>query len=83
MQQVDLNSLPNSSGWQVVHDADDQLFRIENARGRKLPGKFTGRLMAEKKLYDYLQEMAEKNIETAQKPRGRKKNVDASTEATA
>ena len=73
VQQVDLNEFPNSSGWHVIHDPNNMVYKIKSENGNVQAGVFTQRVFAEKHLYDYLKKMSEPT-----KPVGRpKKNVNS------
>jgi hypothetical protein len=54
MQERDFSKVPNSTGWEVVHDPDTSMYYLKNTNGNRRPGVYTMRVMAEKALYDYL-----------------------------
>lgn len=54
MQQTDVTQYPNSSGWRVVQDAETNLYKIVNQRGRVLQGVYTSRNFANRDLATYL-----------------------------
>lgn len=79
MDMTDIDQYPNTSGWEVKHDSNDNLFYVENMRGQRLPeGKFTTRVLAHAALVSYLEKMKA----TAGPGRGKKKEVNANEEVS-
>ena len=55
MQNVDVTTFTNSSGWHVTHNPDTMQYEIKaESNGTKRPGSWTHRRFAEKALHDYL-----------------------------
>lgn len=54
MQTVDLTIFPNTPGWQVIHDGNNNMYYIENENGNRKNGTWTVRRFAEKALFDML-----------------------------
>tara|TARA_R110000824_G_scaffold75809_1_gene192181 strand:+ start:434 stop:658 length:225 start_codon:yes stop_codon:yes gene_type:complete len=69
VQPVNLAEFPNSSGWHVVHDPNNMVYKVKSSSGNVQSGVFTQRVFAEKHLYDYLKKMS-----APPKPVGRPKN---------
>lgn len=78
MDMTGIDHYPNTSGWEVKHDANDNLYYVENAKGQKLPGKYTTRVLAHAELVGYLETLKA----TAGPGRGKKK-VDGNEEVSA
>ena len=55
MSMIDIEEeFPNSAGWEVIHDANDQLFYIVAKNGRRQEGSYTTRIFATVALKAYL-----------------------------
>lgn len=77
MQHVDLTEFTNSSGWHIIHDSETFMYRIKAANGVTKPGSWTNKRMAEKALFDYLDEAQKHNERIGAKPsrRNAKKHI--------
>ncbi len=58
MQPVDLTKFPNGSGWHVIHDPNNMVYKIKSEKGQVKNQVYTQRRFAEKALYDYLEEVS-------------------------
>jgi hypothetical protein len=54
MQNIDLEQFPNTSGWHIEHERDSQMYFIKSEKGRRMTGRWTTRIFAEKYLFNYL-----------------------------
>lgn len=70
MQDYDISKFPNSSGWFVKHNADDQLWDIVSAKGHKMVSRFTAHKIASQYLYTYLQDLYNKDLRKQAKLQG-------------
>ena len=67
MQEYNISEIPNSTNWRVVHDGENNLFYIKNDNGNGLPGVFTKRVFADRKLYVYLLDLNQHKVKTKNK----------------
>ncbi len=74
MQKLELDQYPNSSGWQIVHLINDQLYEIQNKHGTPLRiGCFTNRRFAEQQLAKYLEKINAVQVEIVEKKSRKRK----------
>ena len=71
MQTVDLTKFTNSQGWVVIHNPETFMYEIKAANGKKKPGCWTNKRMAEYVLYQHLDDVQKHNDKI------RKKSVPA------
>lgn len=54
MQPVDLSTYPNTAGWFIKHNPENQLYELRSHKGGRLAGAYTTRNAAELALAKYL-----------------------------
>lgn len=69
MQKLDFDKFSNTAGWRVIHDPDNNMYKIKSEKGHELRGVYTARRLAEVALYNYL----DKITKEAQKQQEKKK----------
>jgi len=72
MQNIDITAFTNSSGWHVIHNAENMAYEIKSSNGKTRPGTYTHRRFADKALYDYLDFIQNADSSKIKKKRAKK-----------